>query len=692
MPRDQDSEERIMELVARYSAARATDDPLDLETTVFAAPEKDRAALLTELLLKEQELRLEQNLPPAMLSTLMQRHPTLTSYLEPAYAELPEGYLVVDRFGDYQTLKYVGKGSQGQAVQARHVASRKLVLIKYAADEEKHFRLQHEYEVIRQLPKRLVRAAIGEGTQRRYGRTWKYIVLEWVPGESVAERYENLSAQRNQAQRLDAAAASDIVRQAAVAVHRVHRHSIYHRDLKPHNLMEDQTGRIKIIDFGLAVVVDRSGHAKGPSREHAGTAEYMSPQQRAGSTDENLEASDIYSLGAILYFLLRGEHPREVFTDAQVTANDLNNPWQPPLLDLGNQPWLLRQICQKAMHLKEGDRYPSAKALARDLRLWSLSHRHWKLAAAAAAILVVVGVSGIFWAATALRNMSAVQLTHAEAGPSWQETLIDENNIGRITRDNFRVSIEPDAGSPRSMRASEVRLYVEAIGLHPDLLGGVEYRVGKRAWRPIYRSGPDGRAFVVLDKYDREIGGPIELQIDTEMGHKQGDIIGPFHYDLSIDEALADFKTHRKERFHAAAATDNWLTMGSAGWMLQNDFVDQHLRNVQGVWVGTDPDRLQLIYAQDEVYMNFSGVSFDSKSAVNAAAEHLRQLSYSRARDASHLYVQLRGFDGEKSEVKEFRGELPVATTPGSQLRISPIEGARRTDQSRSSGGGFGGW
>lgn len=134
-----------------------------------------------------------------------------------------------------------------------------------------------------------------------------YIVMEYVPGALPITTYAN-------EHRLGLRSRLQLFQRVCEAVAAAHRADIIHRDLKPANVMVSGSGDPKVIDFGLAVVRDPTEHAMRLPSERGGlfgTLEYMSPEQAAKRFDPHVltSASDVYSLGVILYELLLGELP-----------------------------------------------------------------------------------------------------------------------------------------------------------------------------------------------------------------------------------------------------------------------------------------------------------------------------------------------------------------------------------------------
>ena len=175
------------------------------------------------------------------------------------------------------------------------------------------------------------------------------------------------------------------------AVQYAHKKGILHRDLKPGNIMLGKHGETLVVDWGLAKPVDKvddvhqsaeatvrpvSGSGQAPTElgSKLGTPAYMSPEQAKGQIDELGPATDVYGLGATLYHLLTGHPPfdrqsTDEHTDAvlqRIGRGEFRNPRSVN----PNTPPALDAICHKAMSLEPENRYPSPKALARDIEAW----------------------------------------------------------------------------------------------------------------------------------------------------------------------------------------------------------------------------------------------------------------------------------------------------------------------------------
>lgn len=138
------------------------------------------------------------------------------------------------------------------------------------------------------------------------------------------------------------------------AVAFAHAHGVIHRDLKPQNIMIGSFGEVLVLDWGVAKVLGRESaqvNADWPSGTIVGTRDYMSPEQAGGEIDQLDERADIYSLGAVLYFLLTNKPP------GAARPRALN-----PAVSKAAEA-----ICMKAMARSAGERYASASELSADI-------------------------------------------------------------------------------------------------------------------------------------------------------------------------------------------------------------------------------------------------------------------------------------------------------------------------------------
>src|SRR5262245_19412507 len=149
--------------------------------------------------------------------------------------------------------------------------------------------------------------------------------------------------------------ATEIVSGVARALAVVHRHGVVHQDVKPHNVLIDETGRPRLIDFGMA----RLRHAwdDGARGTSGGTPAFMAPEQARGEDAAVGPRSDIFALGGVLYYLLTGKAPFRAATVSDTLALAGRCEFDRAALDRPAVPRTLRAISLKAMAPKPADRY-----------------------------------------------------------------------------------------------------------------------------------------------------------------------------------------------------------------------------------------------------------------------------------------------------------------------------------------------
>lgn len=185
-----------------------------------------------------------------------------------------------------------------------------------------------------------------------------YLVMEFVEGTPLdaAARGGTLPVNR----------AAELVMHVARGVQHAHEQGVLHRDIKPENILVDSEGDAKIVDFGLARIGAERSELTG-SGTTLGTPYCMAPEQ-AGTDPERIgPCSDIYSLGATLYFALTGRPPLEAESAQQLWIKLFAKTPDPPSKFRSQVPAELNRICLRCLEKAPEDRYPSAGGLADDL-------------------------------------------------------------------------------------------------------------------------------------------------------------------------------------------------------------------------------------------------------------------------------------------------------------------------------------
>jgi serine/threonine protein kinase/tetratricopeptide (TPR) repeat protein len=287
-------------------------------------------------------------------------------------ADPPDQPTLVGRtVGAYIIDQEVGRGGMGSVWRARRVDGRfeSEVAIKFVhaawlgRSGEQRFRI--EGTLLGQLNHpniaRLLDAGLMDGSQ-------PYLVLEYIKGEAIDSycRHHNLNVE----------ARIRLFLEVLAAVAHAHSHLIVHRDIKPANIFVTDDGTVKLLDFGIAKLLDDAGSA-GLTKSNAValTPQYAAPEQLMGQPVTT--ATDVYSLGLVLYQLLTGRHP---LADQDTSSANLihavltQDPPRPstattvPLIKPRSLQGDLDNIVLKALKKSPAERYSSAEAFAADLR------------------------------------------------------------------------------------------------------------------------------------------------------------------------------------------------------------------------------------------------------------------------------------------------------------------------------------
>lgn len=286
-----------------------------------------------------------------------------------------------DDFGDYELLRQVGAGGMGIVYKARQKSADRLVAVKlirpdqlamlpadrrevwkerFRAEAKAAARLDHEHVVT------IYEVGEVEGTL--------YYSMQFIEGRSLSQMVGESPIENHRV--------AELIAKVASAVDHAHGQGILHRDIKPQNILvreQQQTGGAKgstlalgrdrpyVADFGLAKTLDEGGAGSTHTGEVMGSPSFMSPEQAQDASRCTI-ASDVYSLGATLYFALTGRPPfraaspletlRQVIDEDPVPPRELNRAIEADL----------QTITLKALAKEPSKRYGTAEAFADDLQ------------------------------------------------------------------------------------------------------------------------------------------------------------------------------------------------------------------------------------------------------------------------------------------------------------------------------------
>ncbi len=277
-------------------------------------------------------------------------------------ATLPGLGTSIGYFGDYVLLSEIARGASGVVFRARQVSLNRVVALKMLRDrallaspaDEQRFRAEAEAAAGLDHPNIVPIYEVGQHEGQGY------YSMKLIEGGTLTSRSGDFREPR---------AAAAFIAQVARAVQHAHGHGILHRDLKPGNILLDAAGEPQVVDFGIARRLDAESSLTHTG-QIIGTPHYMAPEQAGGESRRLSPATDVYSLGAVLYELLAG---RRIFDGADMLTllNQVKDSAPAPLRML--VPGLdrdLETVVMRCVEKSPAARYRSATALADDLDRW----------------------------------------------------------------------------------------------------------------------------------------------------------------------------------------------------------------------------------------------------------------------------------------------------------------------------------
>lgn len=262
--------------------------------------------------------------------------------------------LIHDR---YVLLEPLGQGGMAEVYLARdEVLGRevalKLLADRYAGREEvvERFKLEARNAASLTHPNIVATYDGGRTAEGAY-----YIAMEYVPGGTLGEYIARRGV-------LDGHTAATVARQITQALGTAHERGVVHRDVKPQNVLVTSSGDVKVADFGIARAISQGETKTSLIR---GTASYMSPEQAAGRPA--VPASDLYSVGVILYEMLTGSPPFRAETPIATAVKHVNEPVSPPTRANPAVSETMSAIVMRLLAKNPEDRYVDAGELIEDI-------------------------------------------------------------------------------------------------------------------------------------------------------------------------------------------------------------------------------------------------------------------------------------------------------------------------------------
>ena len=307
----------------------------------------------------------------------------------PLVPEMPE------MIGKYHLVSVLDAGGQAEVYRALHPTLAKELVIKLGRgpsplDRAETDRLAAEARLLAELD----HPNLGRVYDLDVYQGRPYVVMEYIRGLTLQQYVEQHPLSARDTARLLA----KIARAVAVA----HAKGVVHQDIKPKNIMIDESGQPRIIDFGLARLRHAWSETFVEPGSVSGTIQFMAPEQARGETDQVNHRADIFALGAVLYWLLIGKSPFGGGSVHEALDRACRCAFDAARLQGPKVPRRLREICLRAMSAAPAARYASADDMASELERFAAGagRRKWLIAAA-------VGAAGLVLAAVGLWKPSA---------------------------------------------------------------------------------------------------------------------------------------------------------------------------------------------------------------------------------------------------------------------------------------------
>jgi CHASE2 domain-containing sensor protein/tRNA A-37 threonylcarbamoyl transferase component Bud32 len=283
--------------------------------------------------------------------------PTVVGGPAPMPTPVPGGPVVPgSRFGRYQVERHLGRGGMGDVYLVRDTVINRQAALKTIRpdtdlDAKQVIEMRQRFYREAQTAGKLTHPHIVTVYDVGEDLGMSYIVMEFVEGQTLTQWMKK--------QRFSVAQIKHVIYHAGLGLEYAHENGVFHRDVKPDNIMLSKAGAVKVMDFGIARVVESSLTRTGSVM---GTPAYMSPEQVNGQKVDG--RSDIFSLGVILYELLTGRKPFKGDTmPALMFAIMKEDPPAPSTLEANTHPaW--DAILKKALAKKREDRYATVKEFA----------------------------------------------------------------------------------------------------------------------------------------------------------------------------------------------------------------------------------------------------------------------------------------------------------------------------------------
>ena len=565
---------------------------------------------------------------------------TLPGYARPAGARSPRSLPAT--IGRYRVVRQLGQGGMGTVYEAEQEQPRRSVALKIIkpgfCTPEGLRRFEHESQALGRLQHPGIAQIYEAGTADTGFGPQPYFAMELIRGQSLMAHAEALRL--NTRQRLA------LMARICDAVHHAHQRGLIHRDLKPGNILVDETGQPKILDFGVARMTgnEAEGTRLTDAGQIVGTLTYMSPEQVLADPSELDFRSDVYSLGVILFELLSGRLPYNVSHRQLPEAVRTIREDDPTSLSSISRNYSgdIETIVGKALEKDKARRYASAADLSADIQrhlgdepiaarppsagyqIQKFARRHRALVGGVAAVFVVLAAGIVASTSQAIRANRASQAALVE-----RDRALQAEERARVERDratdaeqqatrerDLALSAQQEATRERNralaekQRADNEAATAKAVNnfLQEDLLAQAS---AKKQAGPDSKPDPDLKVRTAVERAAAGIKGKFDKQPLVEASIRQ--TIGMTYRDLGLyPEAQQQLETalSLRRRLLGEDHPDTLASMGDLAVLYrdqskraQAESILAKVLNVQRRVLGADrPETLESAHELAQLY------------------------------------------------------------------------------------------
>ncbi len=526
-------------------------------------PEEDRLAFVTERAGDDHALREE------VIALLDEDARSLGALDQPplgradldAFAREAREAPLPEYIGRYRIIALLGVGGMGTVYEAEQDEPKRRVALKIIRPGLVTPTLLHRFRrealALAQLSHPGIARIYDAGAAETENGETPYFAMELIKGKPLGKSADD--------QHLGLRERLERIAKIADALEHAHQHGVIHRDLKPANIIVDETGRPRILDFGVSRVALSESDETTLHTESGlvlGTLAYMSPEQASGDTSRIDHRSDVYSLGVIAYELLSGGLPYEVRREALHEAARVIREREPASLSAMNRSLRgdAETVILKALCKEPERRYQTAGEFAEDIRrflsnepirarpptasyqLRKFAKRNKPLVAGVAAAFGVLLISLTVISVLLVRTLSAERLATKERDAASMQAAIAEEINDFLVYDLI-AAVSPENTQDRDVSLTDLldaasASVDERVFEHPEVEAEIRHTIARTYFElgqaEVALPNSEKAASIALSAY-----GP-----DHHETHRMYNTAGHIHRSMGRLDAAAPYYEH----------------------------------------------------------------------------------------------------------------------------------------------------